>query len=215
MNILIMGPAGSGKGTMSDFIADYFHIPHISTGDMFRAAIAAETPLGLEAKRYMDNGLLVPDEVTINMTKERLANEDCAEGYLLDGFPRTVVQAQAFDEIAKETNRPVEVVIDLEVSIDALAPRIVNRRVCKHCGAIYNIVTKPTKVEGICDNCGTALTHRKDDTLEALEVRMAEYYKSTEPAIKYFEEKGLVVKVDAGRPAQEVWLDIKEALEHR
>lgn len=213
MNILIMGAAGSGKGTVSQYIADYFKIPHISTGDMFREAIALGTDLGKLAKQYMDQGKLVPDEITISMAKERILKDDCQKGFILDGFPRTLAQAQAFEKIAKENNREIEYVIDLDISIDDLAPRIVNRRLCKKCGAIYNLVSLPPKKENICDNCGSELVHRADDTLESLKTRMTEYYNLTEPVLKYFEEKGLVKKINAGQDREKVWLDIKSVLE--
>ncbi len=213
MNILIMGPAGVGKGTVSENIVETFKVAHISTGDMFRSAIKNNTALGNEAKSYMEKGLLVPDEITINMTKERIMQDDCAEGYLLDGFPRTLAQATAFEEIAKETNRPIDIVIDLTISVDQLAPRIVNREICKNCGEIYNTLSKPSAVKGICDKCGSPLVHRPDDNLESLQVRLAEYDRLTAPVITYFEEKGLVVKVDAGQSREAVWNDVKEALE--
>lgn len=213
LNILIMGVAGSGKGTMSKFIKDYFDIPHISTGDMFRKAIASKTEFGIKAESYINKGLLVPDDITIAMIKSRLLQDDCQNGYLLDGFPRTLPQAKAFEDIARETNRPIKIVIDLEVEISALAPRIVNRRLCKNCGAIYNTVTLPSKVEGVCDNCGQQLVHRSDDTFEGLQVRINEHQKLTNPVLEYFQKEGLVIKVDAGRSVEEVWLDIKKALE--
>ncbi|MPN17598.1 adenylate kinase [bioreactor metagenome] len=212
LNILIMGVAGSGKGTMSKYIKDYFDIPHISTGDMFREAIARKTDFGVKAESYINQGLLVPDDITIAMIKERLSQDDCQRGYLLDGFPRTLPQAKAFEEIAAETNRPIRIVINLEVELSVLAPRIVNRRLCKNCGAIYNTVTLPSKKEGICDYCGHALVHRSDDTFEGLKVRIGEHQKLTSPVLEYFQKEGLVIKVDAGRPVQDVWLDIKKAL---
>jgi len=210
-----MGVAGSGKGTMSKLIKEHFHIPHISTGDMFRKAIAEETELGLKAKEYIDHGNLVPDDITIAMTSERLSRDDCKNGYILDGFPRTLVQAKAFEDMAKKTNRPLEVIIDLDIPLEKLAPRIVNRRLCPTCGAIYNTVLNPSKTEGVCDQCGSSLIHRSDDTLESLKVRIDSHSKLTEPVLEHFKDEGLLVKVDAGRPVEEVWNDIKTALEHR
>ena len=148
-------------------------------------------------------------------TKQRILEADCDKGFIIDGFPRTLSQATEFEKIAKENNREIEYVIYLDISMEALAPRIVNRRLCKNCGAIYNTLTKPSKVEGICDVCGSPLIHRTDDTLESLQVRMDEFYKSTEPVLKYFEEKGLVIKIDAGRSREEVWNDIKTVLESK
>ncbi|MEA5018279.1 MAG: adenylate kinase [Erysipelotrichaceae bacterium] len=214
LNILIMGVAGSGKGTMSKYVKDYFHIPHISTGDMFRKAIAKKSKLGVLAEEYINQGLLVPDDITIAMIKERLLQDDCQDGYLLDGFPRTLPQAKAFEDIAAETNRPIKIVIDLEIALSELTPRIVNRRLCKSCGAIYNTVTLPSKIEGVCDKCGNPLIHRSDDTIEGLSVRIREHEKLTNPVLEYFLKDGLVIKVDAGRSINEVWADIKKALEN-
>ncbi len=210
MNILIMGPAGAGKGTQSNLIVENYPVTHISTGDMFRQAIAEKTELGLKAAEYMNQGKLVPDDITIHMTKERLSKDDCAEGYLLDGFPRTLAQALAFEEITQD--RPIDVVINLVLTVDDLAPRIVNRRVCKNCGAIYNVVSLPPKEEGICDVCGSALVHRTDDTMESLLVRMQEYESYTKPALEHFREEGLVVDINANQEIEKVWLDIDEAL---
>ncbi len=210
MNILIMGPAGSGKGTQSNYITENYPVKHISTGDMFRAAIAEGTELGKKAAEYMNQGLLVPDDITIHMTKERLAKDDCAEGYLLDGFPRTLAQATAFEEITQD--RPIDIVINLVVTVDQLAPRIVNRRLCRNCGAIYNTVSLPPKKEGICDVCGSELYQRADDTLESLQTRMEEYREYTEPALEHFRHEGLVVDIDASLSPEEVWHQIDEAL---
>lgn len=212
MNILIMGPAGVGKGTVSTKIVEKYHVAHISTGDMFREAIKNNTELGRQAQSYMEKGLLVPDEVTINMTLERIQQDDCADGYLLDGFPRTLAQAEAFEKVAAEMNRSIETVINLNISVDQLAPRIVNRRICKNCGEIYNTLTKPSKVEGICDNCGSPLTHRPDDNLESLTVRLSEYDNLTAPVVTYFEEKGLVQQINAAQSMEEVWADVDKAL---
>ena len=212
MNILIMGPAGSGKGTMSSKIIEGYEVPHISTGDMFRAAIKEGTELGLTAKKYIDQGMLVPDEITIAMVKERLAQPDCQEGYLMDGYPRTLKQAHVFEEIAEELNRPVDVVINLTVEFDELAKRVTGRRLCKNCGAIYHITNFPPKQEGICDTCGSPLIQRSDDTVEQLRVRLSEHHKNTEPVLAFYAEKGLVKDVNASQDIESVWHDIKEVL---
>ena len=209
-----MGPAGSGKGTMSAKIKEHFQIPHISTGDMFRANIKAGTELGMKAQEYMNAGKLVPDEITVAMVADRLKQSDCQAGYLLDGYPRTLVQAQAFEKLSKEIAKPVEIVINLIVEFDALADRVTGRRNCKGCGAIYHIRNHPSKVEGICDICGSPLTQRADDTEEQLRVRLDEYEKNTRPVLDYYREQGLVVDINATRSIDEVWNDVAAALEN-
>ena len=212
MNLLIMGPAGAGKGTMSDLIVSEYDIPHISTGDMLRENVKNNTELGKSAQSYMNAGKLVPDDVINAMVEERLQKPDCQKGYLLDGFPRTLVQAEAFAKIAEKIGKPVESVIALEVGFDVLEERITGRRICPKCGAIYHIHTKPSKVEGKCDVCGSDLVQRKDDTVEQLKVRMDEYDKSTKPVIDFYAEKGVVTRINAARKPEEVFGAIKEVL---
>lgn len=212
MNILIMGPAGAGKGTMSDLILKEYEIPHISTGDMLRENVKQGTELGKEAKAYMEAGKLVPDDVINAMVEERIQQPDCQKGYLLDGFPRTLVQAKAFSEMAEKIGKPVECVIALEVDFEILKERITGRRVCGSCGAIYHITNNPSEVEGVCDKCGGELTQRKDDTVEQLTVRMEEYKNSTKPVIDYFENLGVVKHIDAARDRKVVFEEIKESL---
>lgn len=212
MNLLIMGPAGAGKGTMSDLILKEYDIPHISTGDMLRENVRNNTQLGKEAKSYMDAGKLVPDDVINAMVEDRLLQPDCQSGYLLDGFPRTLVQAKAFEKIEEKIGKPVESVIALEVGFDSLVERITGRRICPKCGAIYHIHNKPSKVEGICDVCGSTLTQRKDDTEEQLKVRMDEYEKSTKPVIDFYEVRGVVNHIDASKSTGEVFEQVKHAL---
>lgn len=213
MNVLIMGAAGSGKGTMAQLIIQEYMIPHISTGNMFRAHMHANTPLGLEARRYIDEGRLVPDEVTIQMIEERLLEPDCQRGYLMDGYPRTLVQAIAFEDIAKQINRPVQAVIHLKVKLDDLTERITGRRVCPKCGAIYHITRMPTKVEGICDICGAKLEHRSDDTVQQLAIRLQEHVTLTQPVLSFYAEKGLVYDIDASQDVDDVFRDVKAVLE--
>ena len=212
MNILIMGPAGAGKGTMSDLILKEYDIPHISTGDMLRDNVRNNTELGNLAKSYMDAGNLVPDDVIIAMVEKRLQEDDCQKGYLLDGFPRTLVQAEAFEKIENKIGKPVECVIALEVGFDTLVERITGRRICPKCGAIYHIHNKPSKVEGICDVCGSELSQRKDDTVEQLTVRMDGYEKSTKPVIDFYDKRGIVSYIDASQETAAVFEKVKEAL---
>jgi adenylate kinase len=212
MNILIMGPAGAGKGTMSDLILKEYDIPHISTGDMLRENVRNNTELGKEAKSYMDAGKLVPDDVINAMVEKRLQEPDCQKGYLLDGFPRTLVQAEAFEKIENNIGKPVESVIALEVGFDTLVERITGRRICPKCGAIYHTQNHPPKVEGICDNCGSELNQRKDDTVEQLKVRMDEYEKSTKPVIDFYAKRGVVTNIDASKESKLVFEQVKETL---
>lgn len=213
MNLLIMGPAGSGKGTMSAKIVDMAHVAHISTGDMFREAISKQTPVGVEAKSYLDQGHLVPDDVTDRMVKERISQDDCKTGYLLDGYPRNIEQAKALENMTNEINRPIDMVINLEVDYQILVRRITGRRLCKQCGEIYHIDSKPSKIEGICDVCGGELYQRSDDNEKELEVRFEIYEEQTAPVIEYYRNKGLVKDVDAARPVEDVIKDIEQILE--
>ncbi len=216
MNIFIMGAPGSGKGTFSSMIKDEFNLNHISTGDIFRANIANGTELGIQAKAYAEKGLLVPDEITNKMVKEYLSNlEDKKNGYLLDGYPRTLDQAKAFEEMTEGTDLAVEKIVVMDVSFDELTRRITGRRTCKKCGEIYNIYSKPTKVENICDNCGNELSQRKDDNAESLKVRLDEYAKNTEPVIAYYENKGMVTRIDASKSIDAIWPDLKAALKNK
>ena len=214
MTILIMGPAGSGKGTMSAKILENFKVPHISTGDMFRANIKEGTELGKKAQEYMNAGKLVPDEITVAMVADRLKEPDCQVGYLLDGYPRTLIQAKSFENLSKEIAKPVEIVINLVVEFETLADRITGRRMCKNCGAIYHVRNHPSQVEGICDVCGSPLIQRADDTEEQLRVRLNEHEKNTKPVLDYYREKGLVVDINATRSIDEVWNDVAAALEN-
>lgn len=191
LNIILMGPPGAGKGTQAKKIIDAYHLPHISTGDMFREAISQGTPLGLQAKAIIERGDLVPDEITIGLVKERLAKDDCANGYLLDGFPRTIPQAEALKAIGPEIGREVNLVIDISVPDEELIRRIAGRRVCPKCGASYHIADMKPQVEGTCDRCGASLIQRKDDNEESLKIRLDNYYSSTAPLIDFYKNEGL------------------------
>ncbi|MBP3852366.1 MAG: adenylate kinase [Erysipelotrichaceae bacterium] len=216
MNIFIMGAPGSGKGTFSSRIKEEFNLNHISTGDIFRANLANGTPLGIQAKAYMEQGKLVPDEITNNMVKDYLATlTDKKNGYLLDGYPRTLDQAKAFEEMTNGTDLAVDVVLTMDIPFEVLNRRITGRRSCKNCGAIYNIYSLPPKQEGICDECGSELTQRKDDNEESLKTRLSEYSANTEPVIEYFEQKGIVSHIDAAQPMEDIWASIKETLKNK
>ena len=206
-SIILLGAPGAGKGTNAKRITAYYKIPHISTGDMFREAIKNHTKLGDEAQGYMQKGLLVPDAITIGLVRERLAKDDCMDGYLLDGFPRTIAQAEALKEIGEEIKRPINFVIDVDVPESILKDRICGRRVCKVCGAPYHVTNMKPKVEGICDLCGGELIQRKDDTAEALKVRLDEYHHQTEPLIKYY--KSILHTVDGTKDLDLLLNDIK------
>lgn len=213
MNILIMGGPGAGKGTMSAKIVECFNVNHISTGDIFRSEMGNKTELGLKAKSYIDQGLLVPDELTNNMVKSYLSNlEDKKDGFLLDGYPRTLDQAIAFDELSKGTELAIDRVIVLDIDFNTLAGRITGRRLCKKCGAIYHEKTKPSLVKGYCDECGGMLYQRKDDTLESLTVRLDEYTKQTQPVLDYYKKQGIVKTINADQPIDKVFQDVLKAL---
>ena len=197
MNIFIMGAPGSGKGTFSTKIKEEFNLNHISTGDIFRANIAGGTELGLQAKAYSEKGLLVPDEITNKMVKDYLNTlEDKKNGYLLDGYPRTLAQAKAFEEMTEGTDLAVEKIVYMDVPFDELTRRITGRRTCKKCGEIYNIYSKPSKVEGVCDVCTGALIQRKDDHIDTVKTRLETYHKETEPLKDYYEAQGKLKLID-------------------
>jgi len=212
MNILIMGPAGCGKGTMSDKIVADFPLVHVSTGDMLRNALKSKSKIGLEAKAYMDAGKLVPDSVIIQMVEDLLTNNDGQQGFLFDGFPRTLVQAEAFDKMLKKINSKVDVVLNLEVDFDTLANRITGRRLCKNCGAIYHVTNHPPKVANVCDNCGSELYQRSDDTIEQLTVRLNEHKTLTQPVLDYYSKQNIVKSINASQAVDSVYADIKAVL---
>ncbi len=212
MNILIMGGPGAGKGTVSAKIVEKYNVSHISTGDIFRSEIAKQTELGLSAKSYIDQGLLVPDEVTNAMVKSYLETQSLENGYLLDGYPRTLDQAKAFDELVKGSSLEIQKVLIMEIPFDVLAQRITGRQLCKKCGKIYHKTNSPSKIENICDECGAELYQRKDDTLESLTVRLEEYSKNADPIVNYYNEKGLVSSINANQSMDSVWNDTVEIL---
>jgi adenylate kinase len=212
MNVLLMGPPGAGKGTQAERIVENFGLPHISTGDMFRKAMKDETALGLEAKSYVDKGLLVPDEVTIGIVRERLREADCQNGFLLDGFPRTVFQAQVLDGMLEEMGRKLDHVINIEVNRELLLDRLTGRRICKNCGATYHVLFNPPSEEGRCDKCGGELYQRTDDTAEKVGTRLDAYTNSTLPLIEYYQSKGLLRCLNGEQEISEVQAELTELL---
>ncbi len=212
MFLLIMGPPGAGKGTQATKISSYYKIPHISTGDIFRAAIGNKTPLGVEAKKYLDSGNLVPDELTNAIVGERLAQTDCKQGFLLDGFPRTIAQAIALDEILEKLNIKLDNVVNISVDSKILTERIIHRRSCKQCGMIYNVKSNPSKKEGICDVCGGELFQREDDKEETVVNRLNVYETQTKPLLDFYSKKGIVVDIDGIMTVEAVFTQIKKAI---
>lgn len=208
MYILLMGPPGAGKGTQAANLVKEFDIPHISTGDMFRAAVKEGTELGKQAKACMDSGKLVPDDVTIGIVKERLSKADCKKGFILDGFPRTVEQAQALDKILAELGLKLTCALNIAVPAEKLIRRAVGRRICKKCGATYHVEFKPSKKDGICDVCGSELFQRADDNEATMQNRLSAYEKQTKPLISYYEKEALYKEVDGSQSMDKVFQDI-------
>ena len=214
MYILLMGPPGAGKGTQAEKLIDEFKIPHISTGDMFRAAVSAGTELGKEAKKYMDAGGLVPDVVTIGIVREGLSKPECANGFILDGFPRTIIQARKLADICSMFNFKIDAVINLDIPEDVLVKRLSGRRTCADCGKSYHIVYNPPKKEGVCDACGGELTQRSDESEEAVQVRIDTYNKQTKPLIDYYTMLGELTNVDGNQSMDEVAEEIYKVLDN-
>ncbi len=201
--LILLGPPGVGKGTLASDLSVKYNVPHISTGSIFRRCIREETPLGLRAKEYMDKGELVPDEIVINIVTDRLGEEDCAKGFLLDGFPRTVYQAEELDKYLNSKGLSIDKVIDLRADRELLMRRMIGRRVCRSCGQIYHVVTMPTKKEGVCDRCGGETYQRADDTEETVKNRFVVYQSQTAPLIDYYSNAGNLLPIDgSGRPEE-------------
>jgi adenylate kinase len=212
MKIIMLGAPGAGKGTQAQMIADKYNIPHISTGDIFRANIKNGTELGKKAKEYMDKGLLVPDELTVQLLLDRVANDDCKNGYVLDGFPRTIPQADVLDSELTKLGDKVDFAVNVDVPDENIVRRMSGRRACLKCGATYHIEHIPPKTEGICDKCGSELVLREDDKPETVQNRLSVYHEQTQPLIEYYDKKNILKTVDGTKDMQEVFSDIVNIL---
>lgn len=212
MKIIMLGAPGAGKGTQAKMIADKYGVPHISTGDIFRANIKNGTELGMEAKKYMDQGLLVPDELTVKILLDRVAKDDCEKGYVLDGFPRTIPQAEVLEEALANIGDKIDYAIDVDVPDENIVRRMSGRRACLSCGATYHIEHVPPKTEGICDRCGKELVLRDDDKAETVKNRLNVYHEQTQPLIEFYEKKGVLKSVDGTVDMQDVFAAIVSIL---
>ena len=212
MNLIFLGPPGAGKGTQAKMVSEKYGIPQISTGDMLREAVAKGTELGRKAKEYMDRGELVPDEVVIGIVRERLQQPDCDRGFILDGFPRTLAQAEALDEMLKEMGKKIDAVINIVVPEEDVVKRITFRRTCKNCGAVYHLIYNPPKEDNKCDKCGGELYQRDDDREETVRERYRVYRENTEPLIEYYRRKGVLYDVDGTKDIEGVWEQIDAIL---
>ncbi|NLP35231.1 MAG: adenylate kinase [Clostridiales bacterium] len=213
MKIIMLGAPGAGKGTQAKKLADKYNIPHISTGDIFRANIKNGTELGKKAQVYMDQGLLVPDELVVDLVVDRFKDADCKDGYVLDGFPRTIPQAEALDEALSKSGERIEYAIDVNVADEVIIDRMSGRRACLNCGATYHVVNIPPKKEGICDTCGKSLVLREDDKPETVKKRLAVYHEQTQPLIDYYINKGILKSVDGTKTMDETFHEIVQVIE--
>ena len=212
MYLLLMGPPGAGKGTQAAKLVERYDIPHVSTGDIFRGALQERTPLGLEAKRYMDVGALVPDPVTVGITRERLAKSDCIGGFILDGFPRTLQQAHALDQMLAKMGIRLNKVVNIVVPDQELIPRLTGRRICQSCGATYHMEFRPPAQPSICDRCGGELYQRTDDQEETVRERLEVYRLQTQPLIQYYQERDLYSEINGAQSTEAVFRDIVVSL---
>lgn len=213
MRIVLLGPPGAGKGTQAANIISKFHIPHISTGDILRKNLKEKTPLGLKAKEYMDQGLLVPDDLVVEIIQDRLMQDDCAKGFMLDGFPRTVAQATSLDVVLKDMGISLGAVLNIDVHHELLVDRITGRRICRECGATYHVNFNPPTEEGKCDVCGGRLYQRQDDKVETVKKRLEVYTDQTQPLIDYYKAKGILNTINGEKEINSVFDDIKKILQ--
>lgn len=213
MNLMLFGAPGAGKGTQAKFLIDKYGIPQISTGDILRAAIADKTDMGMEAKKFMDDGKLVPDSTIIGIIKDRLAQDDCKKGFILDGFPRTLPQAEALNDLMKDMEISLDKVISLNVPDELIVGRITGRRVCSDCGASFHVEFNPSKQQNICDYCGSELIIRKDDNAETVKSRLSAYHEQTAPLIDFYTNMGVMVELDGTKDVSEVTADMISAIE--
>ena len=212
MQIIFLGPPASGKGTQSALIVEKYKIPHISTGDILRKAIKDRTPEGIIAERLINDGNFVPDNLIVNIVKKRLKEKDCENGFLLDGFPRTVPQADELEKIAKEMNKPIDLVINLVIDQKEIIDRVIGRRTCRVCGNSYHLRNNPPRKQGVCDVCGNELYHREDDNEQSIKVRLEAYEKQTSPLVHYYAEKGIVRDVNASNDIEKIFDDIQKII---
>jgi adenylate kinase len=212
MRLVLLGAPGAGKGTQATRIAKELNIPHISTGDIFRYNIKNETPLGKIAKEYIDSGGLVPDEVTVEIVKDRLLEDDCKNGFILDGFPRTIPQAESLDKVLKDMSIKLDYAINVDVADDVIVQRLSGRRVCSSCGKIYHMVSEPPKQEGVCDVCNSSLVQRDDDKEETVKNRLLTYHQQTEPLIDYYDGQGILATVTGGGSIEETSNEVDKLL---
>lgn len=213
MNIILLGAPGAGKGTQAERMIEAYGIPQISTGDILRKAVKDGTPLGLEAKRYMDAGDLVPDEVVIGLAEDRLAEPDTAKGFILDGFPRTTAQAKALDDVLDGLGKRIDAVLSIDVDKDVIVRRLTSRRTCRACGRIFSLLANAPADPAKCDDCGGELYQRDDDNEQTVANRLDVYERSTAPLIGYYDDKGLLYRIDGDRPVDDVFVDVKAVLE--
>ena len=213
MNIILMGPPGAGKGTQAANLVKEYGLTHISTGDIFRKALKEQTKYGVIAKYFMQFGHLVPDDYTIQMVREYLQENEFPNGFILDGFPRTIIQARELESIAKEFGFEIDAVINLDIELDRLVPRLSGRRTCKDCGATFHVEFNPPKVDGVCDKCGGTLYQREDESEEAVKIRLDTYNKQTRPLIDYYTMKGTIININGDQPMEDVFKDIEKSLE--
>jgi adenylate kinase len=215
LNLILLGPPGAGKGTQAELLIAKYHIPHIATGDIFRSAIKEKTPLGKQAQGYLDNGKLVPDEIVIGIVKERLKNDDCQSGFLLDGFPRTISQAISLDAVLKGQAQNLTAVINIQVEFAVLQERLSGRTICRNCATVYHRINKPEKIAGVCDYCGGEVYQRNDDLPQTVEKRLTVYQEQTEPLINYYKQKGVLITFNGSDPIDSLFTQICQAVEEK